>query len=195
MARPPELVLASTSPYRRALLERLGVSFQCLPPLIDERAHEKSLGPMAPRELAARLASAKAMSLAAPGRAVLGGDQLVAFEGRVLGKPGTADRAVEQLLELAGHTHELITAVAVIHEDRLIEHVDIARLTMRRLTRDEASRYVEADRPLDCAGSYKIEARGIALFEAIDAADHTAITGLPLMAVSAILRDLGYSVP
>jgi septum formation protein len=191
----PALVLASTSPYRRALLQRLGVPFECLAPTIDERATQESLGPIAPRRLAARLASAKAESLAAPGRLVIGGDQLVSFQGRVLGKPGTADRAVEQLLELAGHAHELITAVAIAYEGRLIEHIEIARLTMRHLGRDEARRYVEADMPIDCAGSYKIEALGIALFESVVTPDHTAIMGLPLLGVSAILRELGFPIP
>ena len=190
-----DLILASTSPYRRALMKRLGIPFRCVAPGVDEEG-VKALG-LGPRDLAERLAAAKAEAVARnePGAIVIGSDQLVAFEGRVLGKPGTAERAVEQLMRLSGREHELITAIAVRHRDRRILHTDVARLRLRNLGRDEVERYVEADRPLDCAGSYKIEERGIALFERIECDDHTAIVGLPLIALTTILRQLGVRVP
>jgi septum formation protein len=191
----PDLVLASTSTYRRALLERLGVPFRALAPLVDEEAlKEPSLSPVA---LAGLLARAKAESLADVERdsVVIGGDQLVAFEGRIFGKPGDAVGAIEQLLMMAGRTHELVTAVAVWHRGRTIEHTDVTTLWMRPLTRDEVERYVAADRPFNCAGGYKLEERGITLFERIESADHTAITGLPLIAVTTILRRLGLAIP
>jgi septum formation protein len=191
----PELILASTSPYRRALLGRLGVPFRAVAPRLDEESLKDA--PVSPRALAARLARAKAESVTGPSpdAVVIGSDQLVAFEGRVFGKPGDTGRAVEQLLSMAGRPHELITALAVCHRGRTIEHTDVATLWARPLTRAEVERYVEADRPVDCAGSYKLEERGITLFERIESADHTAITGLPLIALTTILRDLGFAIP
>lgn len=126
---------------------------------------------------------------------MIGSDQLVALAGRVFGKPGNAEGAVDQLAAMAGRSHDLITALAVWHEGRTILHTDVTTLHMRPLTRAEIARYVAADRPLDCAGAYKIEERGIALFERIDTADHTAITGLPLIALTTILRALGFAIP
>src|SRR5205823_317052 len=160
-----DLVLASTSPYRRALLQRLGIPFRCVAPPVDEDAL-KGAG-ATPRVLARLLARAKAESVAGvePGAVVIGGDQVVSFEGRVFGKPGDADRAVEQLAAMAGRPHELITAVSILHPRGAHEVCDVTTLWMRPLTRAEIERYVAADRPFDCAGAYKLEARGIALFE------------------------------
>jgi septum formation protein len=191
----PDLILASTSPYRRSLLERLGVPFRCVAPLIDEKDW-KDAG-LAPRELAPRLAEAKALSIAKqePHATILGADQVVGIDGHAYGKPGGIDRAVEQLLALAGRSHELITSMAFWHAGKLLSHTDVTRLQMRSLTRAEAERYVAADDPIDCAGAYKIESRGIALFERIESADHTAITGLPLIAATRILRGLGFAIP
>lgn len=189
------LVLASTSPYRRALLSRLGLPFQCRDPRVDEDGYKSLV--VEPRALAERLAVAKATSVAAdePGCTIIGGDQLVAIDGRVLGKPLTAERAAAQLESLAGQTHALITAVAVWHDGEVDLHVDTTRLRMRPLAREEIERYIAADQPLDCAGSYKIESRGIALFESIESADQTAISGLPLLALATMLRRRGYAIP
>lgn len=190
-----ELILASTSPYRAALLARLGLPFRAVAPRVVEDDW-KARG-LAPDELARALAAAKALSLAEefPGAAILGGDQLAAVDGEILGKPGGVERARDQLAHLSGRTHELVTAIAVWADGNIHEHIDIARLTMRDLSSAEIARYVEADNPIDCAGSYKLESLGIALFERIEAADHSAITGLPLMALSAMLRRLGFAVP
>jgi septum formation protein len=193
------LILASTSPYRRALLERLGIPFRCRAPRCDESAiqREEARAGTPPRLLAEKLALAKASSLLAdePGAAIIGCDQLVAFGGRVFGKPGTSERAVDQLAAMAGHTHELITALVVIRGGDSFRHTDLTLLRMRPLGRDAIERYVAADRPLDCAGSYKLEARGIVLFDRIESDDHTAITGLPLVALVSILRELGFVIP
>jgi septum formation protein len=192
-----DLVLASTSPYRHALLERLGLPFRCVAPRVDEEALKAERAGEAPEALAGRLALAKAASVADafPDATVIGSDQLVALDGEVLGKPGTADRAVAQLLRLAGRPHRLITAVAVLDRGRVVSHMDVTTLHMRSLTAAELARVVAADSPLDCAGGYKLEARGITLFEWIDSADHTAIVGLPLIALTTILRDIGFAVP
>jgi septum formation protein len=190
-----EIVLASTSPYRRAQLERLGLELRAVPPGVDEEVL-KGQG-LAPRALAERLAHAKAARVAArePEAIVIGGDQLVELDGRVMGKPETAANAVAQLALLSGRTHTLVTAIAVLCRGAVERHTDVTRLTMRSLTEAELERYVEADRPLDCAGSYRLESRGIALFERIESEDHSAITGVPLMAVVSILRRLGVEVP
>jgi septum formation protein len=193
----PDLVLASTSPYRRSLLERLGLPFRCRPPLCDERALQRESAGLEPRPLAEALAFAKASSLVGdePGSTIIGCDQLVSFEGRVFGKPLTPERAIEQLLGMSGQAHELITALVVIRTTETFRHTDVTRLRMRPLTRDAIERYVAADRPFDCAGSYKLESRGIVLFDRIDSEDHSAITGLPLIAVVTILRELGFAIP
>ncbi len=192
-----DLILASTSRYRRTLLERLGLPFRCLAPEVVEDELKRSLGALPPQILAARLAEAKATSLAAiePNATLIGSDQLVAFEGRILGKPGDLASAERQLGELVGKSHELITALAVWHDGKIEAHTDVARLHMRPLTPEEIARYVAADRPDDCAGAYKLESRGIVLFEGIEARDHSAITGLPLIALTTILRGLGYPIP
>jgi 7-methyl-GTP pyrophosphatase len=197
VAPPMDLILASTSPYRRTLVERLGVPFRCVAPQIDEEALKSDLNAATPRELAERLALAKAASIARsePDAAVIGGDQVVAFDDRILGKPGTREQAVAQLRMMSGRSHELITSLVVLHRERAYAHTNVTILALRLLTLDEISRYVEADRPLDCAGSYKLEARGIALFERIDSDDHSAIVGVPLIALTTILRTLGFAIP
>jgi len=195
MPAPPDLVLASTSRYRRELLARLGLPFRAVAPACDEEALK--LPGLRPEHLAARLALGKAESLrpTEPGATLVGSDQLVALGDVILGKPGTAARAAEQLAMLAGRTHALVTAVAVVHAGGVLEHVDVTTLSMRPLTAAQIERYVAADAPLDCAGSYKLEARGIALFDRIDSADHSAVTGLPLIALTSMLASIGYPVP
>jgi septum formation protein len=193
--RPRDLVLASTSPYRRALLSRLGVPFRCVPPRFDESSLDR--GQRSPRALAEALALGKAASIAAfePEATIIGCDQLVALEGQILGKPGTAARAVEQLTAMSGRVHELITAVVVLQGERRHGHTDVTVMKMRPLDRDEIDRYVDRDQPLDCAGSYKVEETGIALFETIATEDHTAITGLPLIRLTTILHSFGFAIP
>jgi septum formation protein len=194
---PMNLILASTSPYRRAQVERLGVPFRAVAPPVDEAALKSEWGAIDPRELAERLARAKAEGVARsePDAVVIGGDQLVAFEGSILGKPGTIGQAVAQLAAMSGRSHDLITALAVIHGDRLYARTDVTKMTLRPLTLQEIRRYVEADRPIDCAGSYRLEARGIALFDRIESEDHSAIVGVPMIALTTILREIGFAIP
>jgi septum formation protein len=190
------LILASTSRYRKALLERLGLPFSALAPACDEEALKDPR--WSPQETAERLALAKARSLADhhPGAVVIGSDQVCALGNDILHKPGTPDNAVRHLQRLSGQTHDLITALAVIAPDGSVRtHTDITRLTMRPLTAEALQRYVAADQPLDCAGAYKLELRGITLFSTIVSADQTAIVGLPLMALTGILTDLGFAIP
>jgi septum formation protein len=191
----PELILASTSRYRQELLARLGVPFRCAAPKIDEELW-KGRG-LPPQQLAETLAQAKGESLVAdfPQAIILGSDQVCEVAGETLSKPGSPERACEQLRRLSGTTHRLFTAVAVWSAGKWQTHIDVTELTMRSLTNAEIERYVAADEPWDCAGSYKFESRGIALFTAVRSEEPTAITGLPLLAVAQILRECGCRVP
>jgi len=192
----PVLVLASTSRYRAELLSRLGVPFSAAAPSCDEESGKQRQ--LDPRALALLLAEEKARSVAQqhPAAFVLGGDQLVALDGVILGKPHTREGAIAQLQRLRGRSHQLLTASCLVTPDgRLRTHVDKHTLSMRALSDAALGRYVDADQPLDCAGSYKIEARGIALFERIQGEDFTAITGLPLITVTRWLVESGFAVP
>ena len=190
------LVLASTSPYRKQLLDRLGLPFVQKAPKCDEKSLKNVPYPGA-ASLARMLATAKVNSLVSESAldTIIGGDQVAELDGRVFDKPETIERAIDQLTELSGRSHRLATAVAVWDEGRLTTHVDITTLTMRTLDFSAIKRYVEADRPEDCAGSYKLESRGITLFERIETADYTAIIGIPLIALTSMLRAIGYIVP
>lgn len=183
-----ELILASTSKYRFELLSRLAYKFSAMAPLVDEEK-EKDLS-LPPRALAEKLARVKAASLQGPEKVVIGGDQLIAFEGRILGKSHTPERAVAELMSLQGKTHELITAICVFDGSMTYTHTDITRMTMKKRTREQVERYVQLDEPMDCAGSYKAESHGIMLFDKIETDDFTAIQGLPLIALGKILENL-----
>ncbi|MFT3924838.1 MAG: Maf family protein [Myxococcales bacterium] len=190
------LILASTSRYRHELLGRLGLPFRACAPDCDEDSF-KGRG-HAPQQLAELLARKKAESVARlePDSFVIGSDQVVDLDGEILGKPGSVAAAERQLARLQGREHRLITAVALCGPGpRVAFHTDITRLRMRDLGDESIRRYVAHDQPLDCAGSYKIESLGIALFEHIECADYNAIAGLPLLALAGLLRAAGFSVP
>lgn len=190
----PELILASTSIYRRALLERLGLPFATARPEVDESARPDE----APQALAVRLARAKAEAVAATVRAawVIGSDQVAELDGRPLGKPGTVEKAVEQLRSMSAREVRFLTALCLAGPGgRRFEALDITTVRFRALGDDEIARYVERERPLDCAGSFKSEGLGIALFEAIENRDPTALIGLPMIATARLLREAGFAVP
>lgn len=191
------LILASTSPYRAALLRRLRLEFETAASDVDERAIEAEGHPPAALVRILARAKAQAVAAAAPDAIVIGSDQIAVLDGRILGKPGTEARAREQLGAMAGRTHELLTAVAIVAprtdfgQRDWREHVDVHRLSMRPLTAERIARYVSLEAPLDCAGSYKIEGLGAVLFDAIEGADPTAIIGLPLSWTAGVLSELG----
>ncbi len=195
MSSPPELILASTSPYRRALLERLRLPFRAVAPEVDE-AHRAG-EPAADRS--ARLALAKAAAVAArhPDAAVIGSDQVALCDGRVLDKPGTAAVAIDQLLHLSGRVASFHTAVAVEYRsgNRCDTFTNVTEVRFRALSRAEIERYVAAEQPFDCAGSFRSEALGSVLFEALASDDPTGLVGLPLIRLAASLRALGYALP
>ena len=192
----PCVILASTSPWRADLLSRLQVSFDQVDPEVDEDPYKERGLP--PRELVTELAVAKARAVAArhPEALVIGADQVAFLDGRVLGKPGTAERAEAQLGMLAGRTHELVTGTALIdgRTGDLHTAVDVHRMTMRDLSRQQIASYIQREAPLDAAGSYYIEGLGIALFDGIDGSDFTAIIGLPLTQVVRLFTASGIDV-
>jgi septum formation protein len=184
-----ELILASTSPYRRQLLEARQVPFKAVAPLCDE---DQLKDPnLSGTDLTRKLAQAKAESLKAlyPNAYIIGSDQVLEFEGAIFGKPKTKERALEQLLSLQGKTHQLVTSLYIHAPHRAWAHTEVVSLVMRTWSEAELRRYIEADLPLDCAGSYKLEKKGLLLFEEIHAHDYESIIGLPLLKLFSILRD------
>lgn len=196
---PPQLILASTSPYRKELLARLGLPFSCIAPGVDETPAPAET----PLALIARLAKAKAAAVAArdPKACVIGSDQVAVLDAAgkatVLGKPGTEARCQSQLRSCSGRSVDFLTAVAVMHRESnsLSEFVDRTCVRFRVLDEAAIERYVAQERPLDCAGGFKSEGLGIALCESIDSADPTALIGLPLIGLSAALRAAGFALP
>ena len=187
----PRLILASTSRYRRELLQRLRLPFDVVSPQVDEMA----LPGEAPRALAERLALAKAQAVAAlhPQAVVIGSDQVAELDGAAIGKPHTHERAQAQLRAMSGRRVIFHTAVAVVRGDRGYVRVLLApvSVTFRRLGEAEIEHYLRTEQPYDCAGSAKSEALGIALLEAIDSDDPTALVGLPLIRTCILLRQAG----
>lgn len=193
IARP--LILGSTSRYRRELLERLRHAFTVVAPNVDETPFPNEL----PSALAQRLALAKARDVAArhPDAVVIGSDQVADLNGEPLGKPGTHERAVEQLRRMSGQTVIFQTALAVVCVDDKFERSDLAAVEVRfrSLVDAEIERYLRAEQPYDCAGSAKSEGLGIALLEAIHSDDPTALVGLPLIRTARLLRAAGKILP
>ncbi|WP_377157405.1 Maf family nucleotide pyrophosphatase [Roseateles sp. UC29_93] len=191
-ARP--LVLGSTSRYRRELLERLRLPFETAAPDVDETPRPGET----PEALARRLAMAKARAVAArfPQALVIGSDQVADLDGQPIGKPGTHERAVEQLRAMRGRTVVFQTALAVVCEATGFVAEDLApvRVRFRNLSDADIERYLRAEQPYDCAGSAKAEGLGIALLDAIDSDDPTALIGLPLIRTSTLLRRGGLDV-
>jgi len=185
------LILASTSPYRRELLSRLRLPFEIAAPGVDE----DPLPTEAPAALARRLALHKAQAVAARhvDAVVIGSDQVAELDGQALGKPGGHDRAVQQLRAMRGRDVRFHTAVAVLHRAAAFEQQALitVRVHFRDLSNDEIERYLRLEQPYDCAGSAKCETLGIALVDAIESDDPTALVGLPLIRTSAMLRAAG----
>lgn len=194
MSAAPALVLGSTSRHRAALLQRLGLPFSRVAPQVDEAA----LADETPAACAQRLARAKALEVASrhPGCVVIGSDQVADCAGRMLGKPGSVEAACRQLREFSARAVHFHTALCVVGPQGGVgEALDATRVVFRQLDAAGIERYVAHDQPLDCAGSFRCEGLGIALFERIDSQDPTALIGLPLIALCALLRPLGYRLP
>jgi len=190
----PRLILASTSIYRRELLERLRLPFETARPEVDENPRPGE----SPIALAERLAVAKAGAIAErePAAFVIGSDQVAELDDRPLGKPGTRDGALAQLGAMSGRAVHFRTAVCVRHGEHAPRlAIDTTTVRFRSLSFAEIERYVDAEQPLDCAGSFKSEGLGITLFDAIETIDPTALIGLPLIATARLLREAGFVLP
>ena len=189
------VVLGSTSRYRAELMRRLGIPFETAAPDVDETP----LRGETPEQIARRLALAKARAVAArfPDAVVIGSDQVADLAGTPLGKPGTHERAVQQLRAMRGHTVIFQTALAVVCQATGFEQADLApvRVVFRDLTDAEIEHYLRAEQPYDCAGSAKSEGLGIALLDAIHSDDPSALVGLPLIRTCRMLCAAGLQVP
>ena len=186
-----KLVLASSSIYRRQLMARLGLTFESASPEVDESPGPDETGDA----LAARLAEAKARALAAsfPDALLVGSDQVAVNGGRLLGKPGDEATAVAQLMQASGRTVSFLTGLCVLDAASSTSRVEVVpyHVTFRTLREAEVRAYVARERPLDCAGAFKSEGLGVALFESMAGSDPTALVGLPLIRLCALLRAAG----
>jgi len=191
----PSIFLASSSQYRRGLLDRFLDEYEAVSPRIDE-SNEEGLGP---QELASYLARKKAetVSINAREALVIGADQLAILDDQVLGKPGDHQKAIEQLLAASGKTVTFLTAVCILDPVGRTrhEHVDHTSVRFRQFDRRLAEVYLRHDEPYDCAGSFKLEGAGYVLFESVDTDDPTALIGLPMIWVAGRLLELGYLLP
>ncbi|EHH0324018.1 septum formation inhibitor Maf [Salmonella enterica] len=184
----PRLILASTSPWRRALLEKLTIPFECAAPEVDETPIQGE----APRQLVLRLAQAKAQSLAHryPAHLIIGSDQICVLDGEITGKPLTEENARQQLLKARGNIVTFYTGLALYNSatGHLQTEVEPFDVHFRHLSETEIEDYVRKERPLHCAGSFKSEGLGIVLFERLEGRDPNTLIGLPLIALCQMLR-------
>lgn len=180
-----KLILASTSPARRALMDALGLPYTALAPGVDETVPEGT----PPKQAVAMLAERKARAVAArkPDALVLGADQLAILDGRPLGKPSSRDEAREQLRQMRGRMHEMATGVCLVGPGRFELHVDVCRIRLYDVSDDELERYLDLEEWRGCAGGYRIEGAGQALFESLEG-DRTSVQGLPMLLVVRLLR-------
>lgn len=194
MTTTKNIVLASSSPYRKKLLSRILDDFTCESPDIDETPFPDE----EPVEHVARLAEQKAMTVGInhPESIIVGSDQICVLEGEILGKPHTANKAIEQLQACSGKTVNFYTSLCVLEGGKEGQDLSvvITEVKFRELDKGEIERYVKREQPLDCAGSFKCEGLGIALFESLSSKDPTALIGLPLITLAESLRKLGVRV-
>lgn len=189
------LILASSSTYRHALLSRLGLPFESEAPNLDERRMEGEPA----RELVLRLAEAKARALVTryPAHLIIGSDQVAVLGDRILGKPGGFEQALEQLTAASGQRVTFLTGLALLDSHTGHCQVDVVpfSVNMRQLDRNALTRYLQAEQPYDCAGSFKAEGLGVSLFESTEGPDATSLVGLPLIRLVAMLAQAGVVVP
>lgn len=191
------IVLASSSRYRAKLLEQLKINVTAITPNIDESPMPEEI----PEEIAARLAEEKCMAVVTQlspelmPAMVIGSDQVCNFNGQVLGKPHTREKAIHQLMSLSNQETIFYTSLYLYStkHQQAYTHLDVTRVKFRALSNEEIERYVEMEEPLDCAGSFKCEGLGISLFESIESSDPSALIGLPLIAVNKGLLNFGFN--
>lgn len=188
-----QIILASSSPFRSALLERLGLPFEAVSPDLDERREPGE----SPAQMVQRLSAAKAAAILQkhPGALVIGSDQTAVLGDQVLGKPGGHPQAVAQLSACSGREVFFYTGLSVIGNGLELSDMDCTRVLFRELADDEIERYLKREQPYQSAGSFKVEGLGISLFESVDSDDPTALIGLPLIALCRLLRQAGIAIP
>jgi septum formation protein len=193
MANTKQLVLASSSTYRRQLLERLGLPFVSVSPDIDETPLDHE----APEAMTIRLAQQKAAAIAKqyPDAWIIGSDQSADLHGQVIGKPGNHQRALMQLKQMQGQTVVFHTALCLLNGNQSTTLSVPTRVRFRNLPDSVLDHYLQVEKPYDCAGSAKSEGLGIILLEKIESDDPTALIGLPLIALSGLLREAGFMIP
>ena len=191
----PRLILASSSPYRRALLERLQRPFECVAPNIDETPRPGE----SPEQLTQRLALSKARALAErfPAHLIIGSDQVLLLDGQPVSKPGNHTAATEQLRRCSGRTLRFSTALCLLNSatDTYQLTCEPFDVSFRELDKDSIERYLRAEQPYDCAGSFKMEGLGITLFTALNGNDPNSLIGLPLIKLCDMLRNEGVQLP
>ncbi len=190
----PKLILASSSHYRKQQLKSLGLEFSTQSPDVNEAR----LNNEEPLDLVTRLAHEKALKVQSthPNSCVIAGDQICTFEGHIYGKPGTFDRAVQQLQTFSNNCVEFFTALSVLSPGGGDQsYVDTTVVTFRVLSNEEIRRYVEIEQPLDCAGAFKVESLGLSLFKSVKSEDPSALIGMPLIKLGELLRKVGYQIP
>ncbi len=189
-----QLVLASTSPFRRNILEKLGVPFDCHAPEVDETPHAGE----SPSQLVERLSIAKAQAVAAHLKEglVIGSDQVAVIDNDILGKPGNHENAVMQLERAAGKTVTFLTGLALVNATTGSIQAEVVpfKVVFRKLTREQIENYLNAEQPYNCAGGFKSEGLGIALFERLDGDDPNTLIGLPLIRLIRMLEKEGMTV-
>ena len=190
-----EIILASKSPYRKELLQRLGIDFTCINSEYDESILKNKMKD--PRELAQKLAIGKARNIQDHHKSsiIIGSDQVCCHDGIILGKTGSIAKSFEQLKSMQGSEHQLITSYCLLFDDQEIVRTNTTKLVMRSLTDQQIKNYLSADNPIDCAGSYKLELNGISLMSDIQTTDYTAIIGLPLIQLANDLNSIGVNIP
>lgn len=190
-----EVILASTSTYRIEQLKNFGLEFRALPPPIDEESLKTRH--LSPLQLSRYLACKKAKSISQkhPHDLIIGADQLVNLKGKILGKPHSRGNAIAMLQKMSGKTHKLITSLCLIYKGHKFVETVVAKITLRKLGRDEIISYVYRDSPLDCAGSYKFELSGLSLVKKMSVSDPSSLVGIPLISLTKLLLKTGVPIP
>ena len=188
----PQLILASESPFRKALLTDLGYEFSTQKPMLDERSLEEQFSGSI-QEVAQYLSVKKAEKIFKdnPNSIIIGSDQVLIFENKTFPKPSNLEEVIHRLLDMQGKTHELRTGLCLMKKDEVFETTVVAKMTMKNLSEEEIRKYAELDQPIGCAGGYKIEENGKDLFENIETDDFNSIIGLPTVALETKLNQWG----
>lgn len=191
------IVLASSSLSRKSQLENLGLSFVTEKPPFDEELFKQQHPALAPADLVMRLALGKAQSVAKvhPADLIIGSDQMVVCDSEILGKGHTPEGTAKVLRKLSGKRHDLLTSIVVITPQQTLQHLETVQIGMHPLSDQQIQDYIRQDQPFECAGGYKFERAGVALMSSVTSQDPSAILGLPILALTRMLLDLGFGFP